>query len=172
MNKNILSKAIATLLVLTMTFANIALLATKSYALNTNLETQGTSTNNENVQFDAYFKNEKGEKTHTQTTDINNQTMLYMYVSVTEGYLKETTITLDNPNFTLIADGVNYDEIDRIDTQSNTITLNKIRNGEAIELAIPVKATKAEEISVDMFNKETEISINGLLVKIIVKQQK
>lgn len=165
MNKGILTKILATMLVLTLTLANIILLGTEVYALNTNLETQGTSTNNENVQFDAYFKNEEGNKTHTFNTDINSQTTLYLYVSVLEGYLKDTNIQINNPNFTLISDGVNYDEIEKIDTSSNTITLNKIRKGEQVELAIPIKLEKEDEISVEMFSKETEVSISGLLVK-------
>lgn len=165
MNKGILTKILATMLVLTLTLANIILLGTEVYALNTNLETQGTSTNNENVQFDAYFKNEEGNKTHTFNTDINSQTTLYLYVSVLEGYLKDTNIQINNPNFTLISDGVNYDEIEKIDTSSNTITLNKIRKGEQVELAIPIKLEKEDEISVETFSKETEVSISGLLVK-------
>lgn len=165
MNQKILNKTIAAILVLTLSLANLALLGTKSYALNTNLEAQGTSTNNQNVQFDAYFKEEKGHKTHTITTDINNLETLYLYVSVTEGYLKETNVTIKNPNFTLIKEGVNYDELENIDETSNTITLNKIRNGETVELALPIKASKSEEISVDLFSKETEIEMNGLLVK-------
>lgn len=165
MNKGIFTKILATMLILTLTLANIILLGTEVYALNTNLEAQGTSTNNENVQFDAYFKNEEGNKTHTFNTDINLQTTLYLYVSVSEGYLKDTNIQINNPNFTLIADGVNYDEIEKIDTSSNTIKLNKIRKGEQIELAIPIKLEKTDEISVETFSKETEVSISGLLVK-------
>ncbi len=165
MNQKILNKTVAVTLVIILTITNILILASESYALNTNLETQGTNTNNNNVQFDAYFKDEKGEKTHTVTKDINEQDTLYLYVSVTEGYLKETNITLNNPNFELISEAVNYDEIEKIDKTSNTITLNKIRNQESVELAIPVKAKKADEIAIDMFSKETEISINGLLVK-------
>lgn len=165
MERRLISKILASIILITLITANIALLGTKSYALNTNLEAQGTSTNNVNVNFDAYFKDEKGNKTHTLPTDINETSMLYLYVSVEEGYLKETNLTLDNPNFTLISDGINYDEIEKIDTSSNTITLNKIRNGETVELAIPVKAIREDEISIDMFSKETEIEINGLLVK-------
>lgn len=165
MERRLISKILASIILITLITANIALLGTKSYALNTNLEAQGTSTNNVNVNFDAYFKDEKGNKTHTLPTDINETSMLYLYVSVEEGYLKETNLTLDNPNFTLISDGINYDEIEKIDTSSNTITLNKIRNGETVELAIPVKAIREDEISIDMFSKETGIEINGLLVK-------
>lgn len=165
MERRLISKILASIILITLITANIALLGTKSYALNTNLEAQGTSTNNVNVNFDAYFKDEKGNKTHTLPTDINETSMLYLYVSVEEGYLKETNLTLDNPNFTLISDGIKYDEIEKIDTSSNTITLNKIRNGETVELAIPVKAIREDEISIDMFSKETGIEINGLLVK-------
>lgn len=165
MSKGTLNKILATMLVLTLTLANIAILGTQSFALNTNLEAQGTNTNNANVNFDAYFKDENGNKIHTLTEDINNQTAIYLYVKVSEGYLKETSIKINNPNFKLIAEGLNYDEIENIDTTTNTITLNKIRKGEQVEIAIPIKAEKAEEISIDMFSKETEISINGLLVK-------
>ena len=165
MKRGILTKILATILVLTMTLANIALLGTKSFALNSNLESQDTKTNNASVNFDAYFKDEGGNKIHTTTTDINSQTSIYLYVSVSEGYLKETSISINNPNFTLVSDGTNYDEIEKIDSSSNTIVLNKIRKGEQVELAIPIRTTKSEEISIDMFSKETEISINGLLVK-------
>lgn len=165
MERRLISKILASIILITLIVANIALLRTEVYALNTNLEAQGISTNNASVNFDAYFKDEKGNKTHTLSTDINQEAMLYFYVSVGEGYLKETKIKIDNPNFTLISDKTNYDEIEKIDTSSNEITLNKIRNGETIELAIPVKLNKNDEISLDMFSKETGIEINGLLVK-------
>ena len=64
MTKKLGNKLIASILVIAMSFANVSLLGNYSYATG-GLENQGTTTNNENVEFDSYFQNEKGEKVHS-----------------------------------------------------------------------------------------------------------
>ena len=63
-----------------------------SYASNSNLENQSIATNNENVEFDAYFLS-KNNKVHTLTQNIAEKTTLYIDVQVKKtGYLKEANI--------------------------------------------------------------------------------
>ena len=96
MNQKIWTKLLASLLVVTLTFANFIMLgvyASNTYATEDNLEKQETNTNNGNVVFDAYFKDEKGNITHEVKEDINKQDLkLYVQVSVKRGYLKNATI--------------------------------------------------------------------------------
>ena len=63
MNQKLWTKVVASLLVITLSFVNFIMLgvyAGNSYATADYLERQDTVANNENVMFDAYFKDEKG----------------------------------------------------------------------------------------------------------------
>ena len=82
MNKRILSKILATILVLIFTFSNVILLGV--YAAGEELENQQTSINNTKIEFDAYFKREE-KKTHSVIADINAQdAKLYLSVKVAQ----------------------------------------------------------------------------------------
>lgn len=163
MNQKIITKILAIMILTTIVLANISILGEYVYAANENLENQYTITNNASVNFDAYFKDENGNKTHTIKADMNEDLNLYLYGKVAEGYLKDIQITINNANFEIDEEKVIYGDIENI--SGNKITLNRIRRDEELEVKIPVKAIKTDEISLDMFNKENEISMNALLVK-------
>ena len=66
-------------------------------------------TNNNNVEFSAYFLNSNGEKVEKIEENIDKQE-LYLYVDVAvknEGYLNEGKITLDNSNFIIKQENTN-----------------------------------------------------------------
>ena len=72
-NKKV-GKILAIMLVITMTFVNIAFLGKSliSYALDETLEAQGTSTQHNNVKFDAYFIDNGGRTLHSVAFDATN----------------------------------------------------------------------------------------------------
>lgn len=163
MNQKVITKILAIIILTTIVFANISIIGEYVYATNENLESQSTITNNSSVNFDAYFKDENGNKIHTIKASMNEDLNLYLYGKVAEGYLKDIQVTINNANFEIDEEKVIYGDIENI--SGNKITLNRIRRDEELEVKIPVKAIKTDEISLDMFNKENEISMNALLVK-------
>ena len=62
MNKKVLKKVLAIMLIITLTFANFIFLAT--YAANEIYEEQETNINKTDVSFDAYFVSDEGVKSH------------------------------------------------------------------------------------------------------------
>lgn len=170
MNQKIWTKLLASLLVVTLTFANFIMLgvyASNTYGAEDNLEKQETITNNENVVFDAYFKDEKGNITHTIREDIAREDLkLYAKVEVKRGYLKNATIQVlgeneTNSNIT-IKDSSNASEnIEAIDTSKNTITLKQINAGMQIVLEIPVVACKEDIYDLSNFSKLNDIVLKG-----------
>lgn len=170
MNQKIWTKLLASLLVVTLTFANFIMLgvyASNTYGAEDNLEKQETITNNENVVFDAYFKDEKGNITHTVREDIASKDLkLYARIEVKRGYLKNATIQIlgeneTNSNIT-IKDSSNASEvIESIDASKNTITLKQINAGMQIVLEIPVVACKEDIYDLSNFSKLNNIVLRG-----------
>ena len=170
MNQKLLTKLLASLLLVTLTFANFIMLgvyASNTYGAEDNLEKQETITNNENVVFDAYFKDEKGNITHTAREDIASEDLkLYAKIEVKRGYLKNATIQIlgeneTNSNIT-IKDSSNASEnIEAIDTSKNTITLKQINAGTQIVLEIPVAACKEYIYDLSNFSKLNNIVLRG-----------
>lgn len=151
----LIRKAIALILVMILTSANLVLLGgyTRVYALSDEkLIKQDSSTNHKNVEFNAYFEG----GVHNKTFDINSESAkLYLNVKVKEnGYLENGTIEFQNVNFK-IKDGVKNDNIKNIDTLNNRIILNKLNNGSDITIELPIEILKNDNISLDYFNKET-----------------
>lgn len=162
MNRKIIIKILAIMILITIFSANVSFLG-DVFATNINLENQNTLTNNASVNFDAYFKDENGNKVHTIKTNMKDKLMLYLYGKVTEGYLKDIQVTINNANFNILEDEIKYGDIE--DISGNKITINRIRRDEELEVAIPVQAINNDEVSLDMFNKQNEISMNAVLVK-------
>ena len=94
-------KIIATILVITLTFANFAILGsflTESIAMDAN---QGNAQTN-NVKFEAYLDSEDKSKNQV-TADLNSED-LKLYVSIevqNEGKLEDIKIDFTNSNFEL-----------------------------------------------------------------------
>ena len=162
MNQKICTKLLASLLVVTLTFANFIMLgayASNTYGTEDNLEKQETITNNANVVFDAYFKDKEGNITHTVREDMaSNDLRLYAKVEVKRGYLKNATIQILGENETssniAIKNSSNASEnIEAIDTSKNTITLKQINTGMQIVLEIPVVACKEDIYDLSNFSK-------------------
>lgn len=169
MNQKLWTKLLASLLVVTLTFANFIMLgvyASNTYGAEDNLEKQETITSNRNVVFDAYFKDEKGNITHTVREDINKQDLkLYVQVEVKRGYLKNATIQIlgengTNSNLKLKNSSDTSENIETINISTNTINLKQINAGMQLILEIPVVACKE-----DIYDLSNLSKLNDIILK-------
>lgn len=167
MNQKLFSKVLATMLVVTLTFANFIMLgvyATKSYAMDNSLENQKTVSNNENVNFDAYFKVENESKIHSIKKDIDETTNLFLSVDVAKGYLKNAKISIigqdgKEANFKVLQNEQKLELVENID--ANTISLKQINAGTEIVLEVPISSVKEDLFDLSNFNKINNITLTG-----------
>ena len=159
-----LIKVIAVLLTTTILYANSA--AVVSYAADNflsekALENQGTSTTNDNVEFDVYYDGGK----HTVSADVNaKDTKLNIALNVKKaGYLKDAVVDFSDTNFT-IAKTEESENIQTIDAENKQIRFNQINNGENVTEQINIALDKKDEISEDMFNKDNTVKFTGTYV--------
>lgn len=155
MKGKIFKVGIILLVILTMTMTNFIFVSNCliSYALD------NISTNNNNVEFGAYFKDDKGNKVVDIEKSINDENMkLYLYLKVKqEGYFNGK-VQLEESNFKLKE--VENDNINKI--EGNTITLNQINAGSEVELEIPIEFEKQEAFDLGLLNMESKINLNGI----------
>lgn len=163
MGEKIFNKVIATSLIITLTLANVLLLGSytsKSYA-GSDLET-----NDLNVEFDSYFKNET-EKLYEITSDINNESEnIYFYINVKEGYLENPKIEIKN---TIDGNSVNFElletETDTIkNINKNVVELNQINKNQKTEIKIPIKANKKDTYNLSNLDTDFKVVFSGTFV--------
>ncbi len=176
MDRKIISKVLATMLAFTLTFANVILLGIytqEAYAASTELETQDTAVNKANIEFDAYFL-EEGEKKHTKNVDLgNNKDMLYLNLKVSEGYLSNAVVKLEDANFKIIQDEEQTLEfIQSINSEENTIVLNKIEKGESVVLEIPIQMNTDSNFDINNLEKIAKVTLEGTFVNVKAKEVK
>lgn len=162
--RKILEKAIALILVIILTSANMLILGeyTVAYALSDEkLSKQDAKTNQKNVEFNAYFDGE----VHNKTFEIGNEkAKIYVNIKVNNaGYLENGTIEFQNTNFKL-KDGITNENIQSVDVNNNKIVLNKLNNGSNITIELPIEILKNDNITLDYFNKETSVKFTGKYV--------
>lgn len=160
-----ITKLISLMLVLIILCSNTGTIisyAADAYERTTELEEQGTSTNNENVEFDAYFADGK----HSNTIDLTvGETKLYLSVKVKNaGYLENATINLSDCNFNIADDGSNEGKLQSIDVEKNIITLNKIAAGNSIEIVLNITPKRDDIINPENFSKDSIVEMEGTYI--------
>ena len=158
MNKRIFIKLLATILVLMLTFSNAVMIV--AYAVGEGLENQQTNIARTQVEFDAYFKNERGA-IHSIVSDINADNNLYLRIKLEEGILKNANISIQDSNFKLKEFSDNQGIIQGVDFTNNIIYLNEINAGTDKVIEIPIEAKKDNIISADYFIKESNVVLAG-----------
>ena len=158
-----LTKLISILLVAILLLASSAEFisyAEDMYLAATDLERQGTSTNNQAVTVDVYYAGEK----HTQTMNMEeNEEKIYARIAVLDSaYLKDTVIDFSDCNFNVSDDGNNDNRIQAI--EDNKVILNKIVEGETIEISLVVTPKTSNQINYDAFNKDSTVKMTGTYV--------
>ena len=159
-----LIKVISALLATTILYANSTALisyAADNFLSDNELESQGTSTNNENVEFDVYYDGGK----HTVSADVNAEdTKLNIALNVKKaGYLKDAVVDFSDTNFK-IAKTEESDNIQAVDAENKKISFNQINNGENVTETINIALDKKDEISEDMFDRDNTIKFTGTYV--------
>lgn len=157
------NKIIAFMLVLILTLTQLSLVGIygkEVYATDPNLEKQGVNTNNDNVEFDAYFKVDE-KVTHIATSKVSGGNSIYAKIKVNNtGYLKNAQIQFKDANgkdvnFKLINQTKNT-IIQKIDVENKIITLNQINSGEEKVVELPIEFNYSEKISPEEFSKENK----------------
>ena len=152
------TKFIASMLVLMLTMTHFSIIGE---VVATSFDNQTVATNNENVEFDAYFMEEK-QKTHLTKIQVGEENYLYATVRVKNtGYLKNIVAELENANYEVISK-VEDAKISKI--EDNKIYFNQIRNGNTAEVKLPIQILKADTISVNEFNKESKVKLTATYV--------
>lgn len=169
---SIKNKIIAILLVTIIALGNLAFLGeniSATYANYASMENQTLATNNENVEFDAYFKSE-GKKTHSYAQNIAEKAELYIDFEVKgTGYLKEATVKVD-ANYK-VEENYKQEEIQKI--ENNKIELNQISgNSNKTTIALPVYFDVNEKVNIASFNRENKITLEAKYIDDVGKEHK
>ena len=155
MKNKILKISVVILLIITLTMTNFIFLGSSliSYAADR------ISTNHKNIEFDAYFKDNNGQKTTTleRTADMQ-EVSLYLAVNVnTEGFFVGQ-VELQNSNFNIVSSESEF--VSNI--SDNTIHLNQMDVGTKAEIEVKVKPIDDEVININMLDCQSELSLTGI----------
>lgn len=161
---SIKNKIIAILLITVIAVGNFALIGNGisiSYASNSNLENQSIATNNENVEFDAYFMSQNN-KMHTLAQDIVSKTTLYLDVEVKKtGYLKDVSVEID-ANFK-VDESTKQEEIQKI--ENNKIELNQMNgNTGKTTIALPIYFDANKTINIGNFSRQNDVTLKATYI--------
>lgn len=155
--KNKKLKAIlATALIITLTIADFMILGMNliTYAM----ESVSNVTAIDNVKFAAFFKEGENITSQTQYEMTNTEMKLYLKVSVeNEGYF-EGKISLGDSNFKFKEQEI-PESIGKIN--GDTITLNRIRTGNIVEIEVEIEPIITESYSEEMLSKESIVILDG-----------
>ena len=159
MKSKFLKITIAIILIMAMTMTNFIFVGESliSYAIDGISVT--TATNNKNVEFAAYFKDDSGNITSTLEKNISSgNTKLYLQVEVkNEGYFNGS-ISLENSNFDLISSESEY--VNKI--ENNVLTLNQIGAGTNATIEVLLKEKAEENFDLSFLNQNSELTIQGI----------
>ena len=158
MNGKILKKATAIILIFMILISNIANIA---IAAGESILGQSIELQNGNIEYNAYFKNEKGENVSSLDVGASNlQTSLYLYLNVkNEGYISYgAQIELENSNFKIKE--VNSEYVNSV--KNNVITLNQINAGRKAEIELIVEFERKNNFDLANINKETKVKFKGI----------
>lgn len=133
------------------------------------LESQNTKVNNADINFDAYFKDGQN-KVHQANKYIGENNSLFLSLNIGTGYLKNGTISFisDEENGELvrffIKDGIQNNDLQSVDLNSNSVTLNQINTATSKVVEIPFEFKKEELIKTTGFSGLLKAVFNGIYV--------
>ena len=155
MEKQIFKIVTVVLLVLVLTMTNFIFVGSSliSYAADDN------NTNQSNVKFSSYFKDENGNKITAKESKYN-QTEEYLYLQIEvqkEGYLLGNVTLEEGANFKLVSSDSEY--VEKI--EKNTISLHNITSGGAVEIAVKIEPINEEKFDIGLLEVESKITLKG-----------
>ena len=152
---NLINKICAILVIFAMTISDFALVGKTavSYAIDE------VKTNHANVEFNAYFQNENGDKVGEKEASIDGEEYLYVEVSVkNEGYLNNGEIKISDNNFNIKEDKLSQ-EVAEI--KDNTVKLNQLNAGSTATIKLAIEAKKENNIKESGLNGKTKVELGG-----------
>ena len=156
MKKKVLKKILAILMIL-------MVISTDFFVLGSNLvsyaaEANGT-TNNKNISFSAYFKNEKDEKVESLSASIKNENLkMYAEISVkNDGYFNGE-LELQNSNFNFKKD-ISSKWVESID--GNKVKLKQINAGDTAIVELNIDPIITDTLETDMLVKSSDLKLTG-----------
>ncbi len=156
MEKKVLKKLLAILMI-------IMIMSTDFLILGSNLISYGyateSGTNNDNIEFWAYFKDESGNKINPISESIKTDNIkVYAQIAVkNEGYFNGS-IELKDSNFR-IKNEILTTAISSI--EGNKVNLNQINAGETVEIELNIEPISADVITTDMLSKKSTFKLTG-----------
>lgn len=160
MKQKLLKIVTVVMLIMTLTLANFLLLCVDVVSYAVAASTNDNSTNHKNIDFMAYFNDEKGNKVTSIDTSMDNDNLrLHFQISVRkEGYFNGS-ISLKTSNFKFNLDNSSSD-INQID--ENTIILNQINAGDVKDIDVKIDVLKDDKFDLSLIDLESEIEISGI----------
>ena len=157
MEKRMVKKILAIIMIFMIISTDFFVLGSnlKSYALESD-----SATNNRNIEFSTYFKNEKGEKVEKLQTSINKEN-LKLYADITvknEGYLRDAILELQNSNFN-IKNNILSNSIASI--EGNKVNLKQINAGETVTIELDIEPAIGETLTKEMLIKSSDLKLTG-----------
>lgn len=157
MEKKIVKKILAIVLLTIIISSDFLVLGTnlRSYALESN-----STTNNKNIAFATYFKDERGEKVNKLKTSIKNKSLrIYVEISVkNEGYLSNATIELQNSNFK-IKNNIISEAIASI--EDNNVVLKQINAGETAMVELEIEPSIGDTLEKEILTQTSDLKLTG-----------
>jgi len=154
-----LRKIIASVLITTLTFANLLVLGIY-------LGESITYAATDKMDFDAYFVDGSGNKVHGISEDMNiPEKLLNVELSVKNGgYLKDAKIEFIDSNFSILKNLEESNTLKQMNRTQGTIELKEINDGTTaiyeVSIAFPVK----NEFNLANFNKGSIVKLTGTYV--------
>lgn len=176
--KKFLTKLVATITIMTIAFSNLSIIGIYgSEVFASELDSQNTNTNINDVNFDAYFK-QNDKNTHDARIALGADNKLYYKITVgSSGYLKNAKITLkgeekeENANLEM-GEIAENSVIQNIDKQKREITFNQINANTEKEIEIPISFINSENINVKDFSKQNVAKLEATFIDINGKEHK
>lgn len=144
------------------------IIVTNFFVLTINLVSYAFSeTDQQNIEFSAYFELEDGSKTRDIEKDISAEDInLCIEIEVKqEGYFNGQ-IELKNTNFKL-----KQQENENIESITDSIvTLKQINAGQKVKIQVGLEVNLGEEIELESFNQENTIALTGSYQNAIQKE--
>ena len=162
MEKKIMKKLLAIVMIITILSADFFVLGSnlRTYAAQINSET-----NNSNIEFSAYFKNEANERIDSIEKSIKNEELkLYAEIKVkNNGYLNGS-IEIENSNFN-IKEEILPSNTHISSIEGNKINLRQINAGETVEFELGIVPIILDKMPVDMLSKVSTVKLKGMYLE-------
>lgn len=157
MKNKVFKISVVLVIILTMTMTNFIFVGSSliSYALDDH-----SNTNINNVEFNTYFKNEKGEKvSNIDMTTSNSESILYLYLNIKqEGYFNGSIHLENGANFKLLESDNQYVK----SVENNTVNLYQMTAGTSIEIPIKIEPIKEDSYLASLLDVENKVTIHGI----------